>query len=223
MTSFAMKTPTLILASASPRRSELLRQIRPDFEIVPSDADEVRAGNLSAGELAQVNAYRKARAVSKKFPDAIVLGADTLVSVGRRIFGKPRTPDEARSMLVFLQGQTHQVSTGVCLIYLRGHRQKIFCEQTDVKFHALTLPQIRRYHEKVNPLDKAGAYAIQEHAAALVESVSGSFSNVVGLPLERLRIELHSFLDGLAAKQPSFNLPLLPPPLHTPDAPRLGL
>jgi septum formation protein len=189
-----METPTLILASASPRRSELLRQLRPHFEIIPSDAPEIHAENLSAGELAQVNAYRKSRLVSKKHPDAVVIGVDTLVSVGARIFGKPRTLDEACEMLVFLQGQTHQVSTGVCLIYLRHHRQKIFCEQTDVKFHPLTLPQIRSYHEQVNPLDKAGAYGIQEHGGALVESISGSFTNVVGLPLERLATELDAFV-----------------------------
>jgi septum formation protein len=218
-----MKTPTLILASVSPRRSELLRQIRADFEVVPSEATEISAGSLSAGELAQVNAYRKARAVSKKHPDAIVLGADTLVSVGQKIFGKPHTLEEARGMLVFLQGQTHQVSTGVCLIYLRGHHQKIFCEQTDVQFHALTLPQIRRYHEKVNPPDKAGGYAIQEHAAAIVESISGSFSNVVGLPLERLRLELDSFLAGLDVEPAATGF--RPGPLLSPqsDAPRRGL
>lgn len=195
-----MDTPPLILASASPRRAELLRQLCPHFEIVPSDATEIHSEDLTAGELAQVNAYRKARVVSKKFPDAVVLGVDTLVSLGRRILGKPRTLEEAAGMLVFLQGQTHQVVTGVCLIYLRGHRQKIFCEQTDVTFHPLTLAQIRRYHEQVNPLDKAGAYGIQEHSGTLVESVSGSFTNVVGLPLERLRLELDAFLAGLAVR-----------------------
>ncbi|MGA3179267.1 MAG: Maf family protein [Verrucomicrobiota bacterium] len=220
-----METPTLILASASPRRAELLRQLRPRFEVVPSDAAEVHDENLSAVELAQVNAYRKARAVSKKFPDALILGVDTLVSLGRQLFGKPRTLDEAHGMLLLLQGQTHQVTTGVCLIYLRDHRQKTFYEQTDVKFRPLTLSQIRRYHQLVNPLDKAGAYAIQEHAGALVESVesiSGSFSNVVGLPLERLRVKLDAFLAGLAARPTAIGLHR-PPPMRKPEPPRLGL
>ncbi|MGD1083354.1 MAG: Maf family protein [Verrucomicrobiota bacterium] len=207
-----METPTLILASASPRRSELLRQLRPRFQVVSSDAKEIHPQNLSAGELAQLNAYRKARAVSKKFPDAVVLGVDTLVSLDGRVFGKPRTLAEAGQMLAFLQGQTHQVSTGVCLIYLRGHRQKIFCEQTDVKFRPLTLAQIRFYHKRVNPQDKAGAYAIQEYGGLLVESISGSFTNVVGLPLERLGVELDAFLAGLAARRP----PSAGPPRSSP-------
>jgi septum formation protein len=197
-----MDTPILILASASPRRAELLRQLRPKFQVVPSQAEEIHAEHLSAGELALVNAYRKARAVSKQFPDAVIIGVDTLVAVGRRILGKPRTLEEACQMLVFLQGQTHQVTTGVCLIHLRGHRQRVFCEQTDVKFRPLTLPQIRRYHQRVNPLDKAGAYGIQEKGEVLVESISGSFSNVVGLPMEKLERELDAFLENLAAKPP---------------------
>jgi len=85
---------------------------------------------------------------------------------------------------------------------LRGHRQRVFCEQTDVKFRPLTLPQIRRYHQRVNPLDKAGAYGIQEKGEVLVESISGSFSNVVGLPMEKLERELDAFLENLAAKPP---------------------
>jgi septum formation protein len=216
------EAPKLILASASPRRSELLRQLRPRFEIVASDAPEIHPQNLSAGELAQLNAYRKARAVSKKFPDAVVLGVDTLVSADGRIFGKPGTRAEAGQMLAFLQGRTHQVSTGVCLIHLRGHRQKIFCEQTDVTFRPLTLPQIRRYHKRVSPLDKAGAYAIQEYGGLLVESISGSFSNVVGLPLERLGVELDAFLAGLAAKPPSAGpRPAAPPQNPEPFRPAL--
>jgi len=218
-----MEAPLLILASASPRRSELLRQLRPRFQIVPSQAPETHGEHWSAGELAQINAYRKARAVSKQFPDAIIIGVDTLVSVDSAIFGKPRTRAEARDMLAFLQGRTHQVTTAVCLIYLRGHRQKVFCEQTDVTFRALTPAQIRRYHQKVNPLDKAGAYAIQERGGELVESISGSFTNVVGLPLEKLRAELDAFLADLAAQPPlPARAPLSPPPpppsAHSPRA-----
>ena len=130
---------------------------------MPSPAAETRGEHWSAGELARVNACRKARAVSRQFPDALVIGVDTLVAVGTAIFGKPRTRAEARGMLAFLQGRTHQVTTGVCLVHWRARRQKVFFEQTDVTFRALTPAQIRRYHQKVNPLDKAGAYGIQEH------------------------------------------------------------
>jgi septum formation protein len=188
-----MNTPMLILASASPHRAELLRQIGLEFQIVPSDLPEVQGEHLSAGEVAQINAYRKARAVSKKYPDALTLGVDTVVALGRAIFGKPATLDEAAEMLLKLAGKTHVVVTGVCLIHLRAHRQKTFFEQTEVTFRPLTLPQIRHYHSQVNPLDKAGGYGIQEKGDVLVASVSGSFSNVIGLPLERLEEALRAF------------------------------
>jgi septum formation protein len=187
-----MKPNPLILASASPRRVELLRQIVADFEVVPGDAPEIHDEQLTAWEMAQVNAYRKARAVAKKFPDATVLGADTLVYLDReaRLFGKPTSLAGAARMLGELQGKTHAVITGVCLLHLRGHRQRVFAEWTDVRFHPLTPAQINEYLELMNPLDKAGAYAIQEHGELIVAEISGSYSNVVGLPVERVREEL---------------------------------
>jgi len=188
-----MNQPPLILASKSPRRVDLLRQMGLEFQVIPGSATEIHTEELSAGELAQINAYRKARAVSKQFPDALVLGVDTLVALGTKVFGKPSTLAEARRMLAALQGQTHQVITGVCLIFLRGHHQILFFEQTDVTFRRLTMKQIESYHAQVNPLDKAGAYGIQEKGDLIVESISGSFTNVVGLPLERLRVELDQF------------------------------
>ena len=212
-----MEAPLLILASASPRRSELLRQLRSRFQIVPSMAAETRGEHWSAGELARVNACRKARAVSRQFPDALVIGVDTVVAAGTAIFGKPRTRAEARDMLAFLQGRTHQVITGVCLIHWRARRQKVFCDQTEVTFRALTPAQIRRYHRKVNPLDKAGAYGIQEAGGELVESISGSFTNVVGLPLEKLGAELDAFVARLDISHPPA-VPFPPPPQRTPSA-----
>jgi septum formation protein len=188
-----MNTPVLILASASPRRSDLLRQWDYEFVVVPSQAGEIHTEDLSAGEVAQINAYRKARVVSKRFPDAVTLGVDTLVALGPRLYGKPANLAEAEKMVLALQGKTHQVVTGVCLTYLRGHHQKMFWEQTDVTFRKLTPEQIRHYHTLVNPLDKAGAYGIQEKRGVVVESISGSFSNVAGLPMERLRAELAAF------------------------------
>jgi septum formation protein len=185
-----VKLPPLILASASPRRAELLRQLKLDFEIAPGDAVEIFDDQLSPRELCQLNAHRKARAVAKKFPDALVLGADTLVFLGRKIFGKPRDLAEAKRILTKLQGRTHQVVTGVCLMHLRAHRECIFAAGTDVTFHPLDEKQICDYLAKINPLDKAGAYAIQEHGEKIVAEISGSYSNVVGLPLEKLREEL---------------------------------
>jgi septum formation protein len=185
-----VKTPPFILASASPRRAELLRQLALAFEIVPGDATEVFDEQLSPHEVCQLNAHRKARAVAKKIPDALVLGADTLVFLEREIFGKPRTLLEAKQMLAKLQGRTHQVVTGVCLMHLRTHRERIFAISTDVTFHPLTDGQIGDYLSKMNPLDKAGAYAIQEHGDKIIAEISGSYSNVVGLPVERLQEEL---------------------------------
>ncbi|HEU6448641.1 MAG TPA: Maf family protein [Verrucomicrobiae bacterium] len=185
-----MKGLPLILASASPRRAELLRQLKLEFKVVPSDAPEVFDDHLSPLELCQLNAHRKARAVAKKIPDSLVLGADTLVFLDHRIFGKPAGLNEAREMLLQLQGRTHQVVTGVSLIHLRNHTEKIFAVSTDVMFRSLTAAQIDDYISKVNPLDKAGAYAIQEHGEFIVSEICGSFTNVVGLPVERVESEL---------------------------------
>jgi septum formation protein len=161
-----VQLPPLILASASPRREELLRQLTLDFQIVPGDAVEIFDDQLSPWELCQLNAHRKARVIAKKHPDALVLGADTLVFLDNEIMGKPA--DAA------LRERTFAVSTGVT-------------------FRTLTAGQINDYLSKTNPLDKAGAYAIQEHGDTIVSGISGSFSNVVGLPIERVGEELKSW------------------------------
>lgn len=182
--------PPLILASASPRRQELLRQAGLVFKVLPSEAAEIHQPQLTARELAQVNAYRKARAIAKKNPDALVLGADTLVALETDLFAKPETLEAAYTMLQQLQGRTHEVVTGICLLHLRNHRQKVFAESTAVTFRPLDAVAIRRYLNLVNPLDKAGGYAIQEEGDLIVEKIAGSYTNVVGLPVERLVIEL---------------------------------
>ena len=188
-----MKLPPLILASVSLRRAELLRQLGLDFQVVASDAPEMAHEHLSPWELCQLNAHRKARAVAKKHPDALVLGADTLVFLDNEIMGKPDNLTEAKRMLTRLQGQTHQVVTGISLIHLRAHRERTFVASTDVTFRPLTAGQIDEYLAKVNPLDKAGAYAIQEHGDLIVAEISGSYSNVVGLPIERVEEELEAW------------------------------
>src|SRR5215472_2935223 len=192
-----MNLPPLILASASPRRSELLREAGMEFRVITSDAVEVHHGELTAREIAQVNAYRKARAVAKKYPDALVVGADTLVYLETLLMGKPGSLEHAYQMLEQLQGRTHEVVTAVCLLNLRSHRQRIFTEVTNVTFRPLDAVKIRRYLTKVNPLDKAGAYAIQEEGDLIVEKIAGSYSNVVGLPVERLQAELQAWLSAV--------------------------
>ena len=188
--SFGMQLPPFILASASPRRGELLKQLGFDFEVVPSDVAEIHNDQLTAQEASLVNAYRKAHFVAKKFPDSLVMGADTLVYLDTTLFGKPRTMAEAYEMLEKLQGRAHEVVTGICLLHSREHKQKVFAESTTVIFRPLDDAKIRRYLAKVNPLDKAGAYAIQEEGELIIEKISGSYTNVVGLPVERLRAEL---------------------------------
>jgi septum formation protein len=185
--------PPLILASASPRRSELLQHLGLPFQVVLGAVPEVQPEHLTPHETGQINAYRKARVVAKKFPDAVVLGADTLVCLGTRLFGKPVDRADAQRMLEALQGHEHEVITGVCLLHLRLHRQKTFAVSTRVTLRQLPAADIQNYLGKIDPLDKAGAYAIQEHGDMIVEHVAGSFSNVVGLPVERLQQELEAW------------------------------
>ena len=188
-----MKLPPIILASASPRRAELLRETVAEFQVIPGHAEEFQPEHLSPAEAGLLNAYRKARVIAKKFPDALVIGADTEVVLGRRIFGKPRDLPAAHAMLTDLEGRQHLVITGVCLLHLRRHRQKLFSVTTRVKFKPLRANEIAAYLSLINPLDKAGAYAIQEHGDKIVAKIEGLFSNVVGLPVERLRKGLAAF------------------------------
>lgn len=189
-----MNLPPLILASASPRRAELLRQLKLDFQIVPGNAKEIFDEQLSPSELCQLNAHRKARAVAKKNPDSLVLGADTLVFLDGKIMGKPADIADAQRMLTQLQGRTHQVVTGVSLIHLRAYRERLFAVSTDVTFHSLDAGQVRDYLAKINPLDKAGAYAAQEHGKKIIAEIFGFHSNVIGLPVERVGDELAAWV-----------------------------
>lgn len=186
----------LILASASPRRTDLLRQFGLEFVAVAARVDEIVPTHLSPHETAQINAYRKARAVAKKHPDDLVLGADTLVCLDAQILGKPADRGQAEEMLMALQGRSHEVVTGVCLVRWRAHRERLFAVSTTVTFHELDRAAVRRYLEVIDPLDKAGAYAIQERGEWIVREISGSFSNVVGLPIEQVQEELAHWSGG---------------------------
>ncbi len=170
----------LILASASPRRKELLSALLSEFRIVPS-AFEERTEGLSARETALLFAEGKAREVSSRFPDSAVLGADTVVCLDGEILGKPKDRADAASMLGRLSGKVHSVFTGVCLIgkglFLRD------AAETKVRFFELSPALIERYVRSGLCMDKAGAYGIQD-GYPLVKSYEGSYSNVVGLPTE---------------------------------------
>lgn len=182
--------PPVLLASGSPRRAQLLREMELAFEVLTASVEESTAEHLSPRELCLLNAYHKARAVAKDHPDHLVLGADTVVCLGAKVFGKPASRAEAHDMLAALQGHTHRVLTGVCLLRWRTHEQRLFAESTEVTFHRLTELEIQKYLEQIDPLDKAGAYAIQECGDMIVARVEGSVSNVIGLPVERVLEEL---------------------------------
>jgi septum formation protein len=179
--------PPFILASGSPRRVELLRQLIPEFGVVRSDAHELHDASLGVRRLCEVNAERKALQVSGRYPEHLVLGADTLVWLDGEPIGKPADAHEAKVLLEKLSGRVHEVVTGVCLVHESGRRMRLFSESTRVKFRGLGEDVVTEYLSKVDTLDKAGGYAIQEHGDLIVEQIEGSMSNVIGLPLEPLR------------------------------------
>ena len=190
----AAVTPRLVLASASPRRAELLHSMGVAFEIVTPDVEEAHDAALTPEQLTVENACRKARAGTLLFPGRLVLGADTLVYIDGEPLAKPADLDEALRMVSRLSGRSHEVCTGVVLAR-DGVVLEAFHVITHVTFKPLTEAIIRDYHSKVNPLDKAGGYGIQCHTDMLLERIDGSFSNVVGLPVERLREVLASLTD----------------------------
>ena len=182
-----MPLPPVILASTSPRRRELLREVVEHFEVADSKATELEGALLPPRALCEANARIKAWAVARERPEGLVLGADTLVFLDDEPLGKPRDLEAARAMLRRLSGRVHGVITGVCLVHRQGGRMTCFAEATHVRFKPYGEDVIDAYVREVPVLDKAGSYAIQTHGDWLVERVEGSRSNVVGLPVERLR------------------------------------
>lgn len=183
----------IILASASPRRKELLCQARIPFKIRPSDVDEAVEMTGSPAEKAEMLAYYKALDVAKKTPAGIVLGADTIVVLDDVIFGKPVDDSNAFFMLSSLSGREHSVITGLALIDSAKGIVKKGHELTRVRFAKLTSEEIRYYISTGEPEGKAGAYAVQGIGAMLVENIQGCYTNVVGLPLMKLRKILEEF------------------------------
>lgn len=177
---------SFILASGSPRRKQLLKKIIPDFKVISSDAEELKSHSGGPLTLVQENAKKKAIPVAANNPSCWVLGADTLVFYQKEILGKPKDLDEAVEMLTFLSGKTHEVATGVSLQCNELNIVKTFSETSSVTFKPISKQEIRLYFKEVNPLDKAGAYAIQTNADMIIDRFVGSYSNVVGLPLESL-------------------------------------
>lgn len=178
----------LILASSSPRRKELLENLRLKFEISSSDADESFSENLSQSEAVMELASRKAKIVAQQFPDCFVIGADTVVVHDGMILGKPVSGQEASKMLKKLSGDTHSVFTGVSII--SPEKETRFYEKTDVTFWELSDEEIDTYIKSGEPFDKAGGYGIQGFGSMLVQAIDGDYYTVVGLPVSRLIREL---------------------------------
>jgi septum formation protein len=185
--------PRFVLASASPRRRQLLKKAGYEFEIVSPPGDEVSHGWLTIRELTIWNATRKAQRVSKSLPEAVVLAADTLVTIDACVLGKPVDLADAAKILRRLSGRVHEVWTAVCICHLARGKSESFHEISRVHFRELSDRAIRDYLAKVNPLDKAGAYAAQGHGTEIIERIEGSYSNVVGLPMEKTAPALRSF------------------------------
>lgn len=183
----------LILASASPRRAEILQQIGVDFQIVPADIDETPMSQESPVDYVQRMAQEKTQHVINSIAGSsmIVLGADTSVVLGSKIYGKPKNQEDGMAMLAALSGKTHQVLTAIAM----GNKQRclIKLSATDVKFRELDPKESMDYWNTGEPADKAGGYAIQGLGAVFVEKISGSFSGVVGLPIEQTAQLLKTF------------------------------
>lgn len=176
----------LVLASGSPRRRELLSGCGLDFETMVPDVDERRLPGEDAATLVGRLAAEKARAAARRRPEAWVIGADTVVVCGGEILGKPSDRTEARRMLKLLQGREHEVWGGIAVACAQIGREMAGAGVSVVRFAPLSEEEIERYLDSGEPFDKAGAYAIQGVGAALVEAVSGSYTNIVGLDLARL-------------------------------------
>ena len=179
----------IYLASASPRRAELLATAGIPFRVEPARVVEYADTKADPEELVRRNAALKAREVAERFPGETVLGADTAVSLGGAIFGKPKDYDAAFTMLRRLSDRWHEVRTAVCIVHEDGH-DEAFCVLSRVRFHRLSDDGIRDYIRDVDVFDKAGAYAIQEKGERIVADREGSRTNVIGLPMEEVLVRL---------------------------------
>jgi septum formation protein len=185
--------PPLLLASASPRRRSLLAEHGYVFTVAPADIEEVSPAHLSPGEIVLCNARAKAACLARHHPRSLVLGVDTVVEFQGEVLGKPRDLAAAKAMLSRLNGQTHAVYSGVWLIHAAGRQSHGFVEITRVHFHRRTAARRDAYLARIGPLDKAGAYAAQDDEGEMIRRFEGSFSNVIGLPMERLAKVLEHF------------------------------
>ena len=190
-----MISEKIILASASPRRKELIATICENVEIRPAECDETLPDGIGAREAVEYLSKIKNDAARKvSLTEEIVISADTVVSVNDTILGKPVDKADARRMINLLSGKTHQVYTGVTIS--KGEKNITFSEKTDVVFYELTEDEIEKYISSSEPYDKAGSYGIQGKAGLLVKGINGDYYNVVGLPIARLSRELKKIVNS---------------------------
>lgn len=187
----------LVLASASPRRRELLAQIGMMPEIIPSTIEEKITVSEPEEVVLELSRQKAMDVASGREPETLVIGADTVVAAGGRILGKPVDHEQAKEMISLLAGGTHQVYTGVTLVYCgkTGEQIKSFVEKTNVYVYPMTEKEILEYANSEEPLDKAGAYGIQGKFAAFIKGIDGDYNNVVGLPVGRVYQEIKKLLE----------------------------
>jgi septum formation protein len=190
-----MKHPPIILASNSPRRYQLLTQIGIDFSVIPSDVDEDFSLTLPPEAFTEHWAREKAKNVATKHPDKWIIGADTIVCLDGKIFGKPKSQNDSFNMLSALSGKTHEVITGVSIIGLNSEIDLTFNERTFVSFKTLTDSDIRYYYKNYNPLDKAGSYGIQDWFSVHIHKIDGCYFNVMGFPLSAFHTQFKTLLS----------------------------
>lgn len=184
--------PKIILASASPRRKELMELAGYDFEVICADIVEVVPEEAMPQEVVMSLALQKAQAVAAEHKEAVVIGSDTVVALDGKILGKPHSEQEACEMLRSLSGRTHKVFTGVAIVC--GGKVKNFFDETDVEFYSLSDDEIKKYVATGEPTDKAGAYGIQGKGSVLVKRINGDFFSVMGLPIAKLYREMSDFV-----------------------------
>lgn len=181
----------IILASASPRRKELLKKLYQDFLILPTDVDESLPEDIGPEFAPVFLSAIKADAIAENYPNDLIIAADTVVICDGEIFGKPKDHEDAKRMLSLLSDKTHKVITGCCLSL--GMDTVCFSEESLVTFFPLSEKEIDEYVRSGEPMGKAGAYAIQGDGALLVKKIDGDYSNIVGLPVARLKREIEDF------------------------------
>ena len=179
-----MSYKSIILASASPRRAQLLSEAGYSFTVLPANIDEIT--QECPLDTVLENAKRKASTLSLLHPDSLIIAADTIVCLNKKILEKPQDLADAKKMLQQLSSQSHSVFSAISLQHSTENYSETFYEESKVNFKKLSDSTIEEYHSKVNPLDKAGAYNIDEHGELIIDSIEGSYSNIMGLPMETL-------------------------------------